>query len=250
MKTLESHLKSFGLSKKETEVYIALLSKGPSTILNISRNTSINRSTVHILVEKLIKKGLVSSITKEGGRIVIADPPEKLKLLLLDEKLRLESRENALQDTIDLVYDAVGKIRSNTLSSVRLYEGLKSVNMLYDEVLIKSRELRAYVNFSYTKNFFPDNFRKFSNAINSGLVVYDLYVGNDIDEYKEMYNHPNYHSKPLHSSVLTGAMDYIIANNAIIIVYVDESPKAVVIEDRLLCENAKNLFDLLWSFID
>lgn len=249
MSKLDKYLLEFGLTTKEVEIYLSLLSSGPNTILNIAKATHLNRTTVHINVSSLINKGLVSSLHKGNKRLVIADPPEKLKLLVEEEKLKLKNKEDLLSEAISLVYQNIGDLKFSP-SSVRTYEGAKAINLLYDEILLSAREVRAYVNFSETKRYFPNNFEKFSNATKNGLIVYDLYVnsGNE-DDFKQRYGNDNYFSKSLPRGILKEAMDYLITSNKIVIVYYLEEPKAIVIENQIIYNNAKSLFNLLWELL-
>ena len=70
-----SALKEAGLTDGETRTYLALLEVGSSTIGPVLKKSGVNRSIIYRIIEKLIKKGLVSYITKEKTKYYQAAPP-------------------------------------------------------------------------------------------------------------------------------------------------------------------------------
>lgn len=61
-------LRKAGFSEKEANVYLALLTGGPSGATEIAERACINRSTTYVVLDALSKRGLVSS----GGGSVAA----------------------------------------------------------------------------------------------------------------------------------------------------------------------------------
>lgn len=82
MDNLSSELEQLGLTKLESKIYLGPLEKGPSTILNLSRYLKLNRTTVHITVESLVRKGLATELKVGGKRQITEEPPEKLKTII------------------------------------------------------------------------------------------------------------------------------------------------------------------------
>ena len=55
-------LEAFGLTEKESRVYLALLELGEAGIGEIAKKSAIKRTTLYDVVENLKKSGLVGSI--------------------------------------------------------------------------------------------------------------------------------------------------------------------------------------------
>lgn len=53
MKNLTNILKSFGMSQKEAEVYLALLELGSAKVSDVSKQSSVNRSSAYVVLETL-----------------------------------------------------------------------------------------------------------------------------------------------------------------------------------------------------
>lgn len=115
---LNKLLEKIGLSEKEAKVYLALLEKGDSTATQISELTILDRTLMYQLTNKLIERGFVSYVMKEGVRYFSAADPE---ILIRD----LQEKERELKDALPIF-----KARQNTAknkASAGIYLGRKGV---------------------------------------------------------------------------------------------------------------------------
>jgi sugar-specific transcriptional regulator TrmB len=83
-------LSSFGLSKNDALVYVAGLSLGPSTILKLSKEAGIKRTTTYSVVESLKQKGLIFVEQKGWKQYYVSENPEKLKSIIERKKENLQ----------------------------------------------------------------------------------------------------------------------------------------------------------------
>jgi len=68
MELLEKYLKSIELSDKEIKVYVSALELGESTVIDISKKSRVNRTTIYPVIDSLQEKGLVS-LAQKGKKI-------------------------------------------------------------------------------------------------------------------------------------------------------------------------------------
>ncbi|HEX9804079.1 MAG TPA: helix-turn-helix domain-containing protein, partial [Candidatus Dojkabacteria bacterium] len=196
-KQIEEFLASFGLTENETILYLTLLKSGPSSIMDLSRETGIKRSTAHNNVEDLIKKGLAIQTVHKERRRVMAEDPEKLHMLMEQKKWELSSLEKNLPGVVNLINADFPQKKESQELEIKYYEGLSGVRSIYYLVL-HSRELRSYVNISQIFNTFPENTNLFPEAAGKGNLKtwkeiiedsitsrkYAEEVGHDIYEYR------------------------------------------------------------------
>lgn len=96
----EKFLQEIGLNEKEAALYLALLQVDNASVIDVSKKTKINRSTVYVVLEGLMKKGLVSE-TQIGKKIHYqAEPPERLETFVERQKTILEERSRRLKTII------------------------------------------------------------------------------------------------------------------------------------------------------
>lgn len=97
---LEKYLQEIGLNEKEAAIYLALLQVDAASVIDIAKKTSINRSTVYVVLEGLMKKGLVSE-TRSGKKVhYLAESPERLAVFVEGQRMVFEERSKRLPDII------------------------------------------------------------------------------------------------------------------------------------------------------
>ncbi|WP_172673717.1 TrmB family transcriptional regulator [Methanogenium cariaci] len=88
---IQEHLKSLGLTKYESLVYIALLQVDGATATEIHEISGVPRASVYPVLDKLSKKQLVNVTTTSPKRFA-ATPPDEPSTALLRASLRTPRR--------------------------------------------------------------------------------------------------------------------------------------------------------------
>ena len=78
-------LKNLGLTTNEVEVYLTLLNKGELSVNEIGMKSGLHRQVCYDALDRLLEKGFVSYILKDGKKFFKALTPEKI-LDYLEEK--------------------------------------------------------------------------------------------------------------------------------------------------------------------
>ena len=75
----QTQLKKLGLTeKKKPSYYINALELGSFSVMGIAHKSGIKRPTCYLILDELVKKGLVSIIPRAKKLLYIAGPPEVL----------------------------------------------------------------------------------------------------------------------------------------------------------------------------
>ena len=82
-------LKDLGLTNTEIKIYITLLEFGSSLASVISKKSNIERTVTYHILEKLIRKGIVSYVIKENRKYFSSAEPERLKNILKEKEQSL-----------------------------------------------------------------------------------------------------------------------------------------------------------------
>jgi sugar-specific transcriptional regulator TrmB len=85
-------LKNIGLSDKEVDVYLTLLKVDNSSVIDLSKNTKILRTSVYPILDALKEKGLVSEVLVGKKVFFQAEPPERIEFYIESQKIRLEEQ--------------------------------------------------------------------------------------------------------------------------------------------------------------
>ena len=78
MKDIHAILASFGLLESEIKTYLAALTNGPSTVLDLTKKTHLSRQATYTSIEALSKRGLMSSVHRGKKQYYTAERPDKL----------------------------------------------------------------------------------------------------------------------------------------------------------------------------
>ncbi|MFS8130695.1 MAG: TrmB family transcriptional regulator [Candidatus Dojkabacteria bacterium] len=252
MKKALISLQEYGLTPTESLIYLNLLERGPSTVLDISRKTKLNRSTVHLNIEELINRGLAFQIQRGNKRVIIAEPPEKISSLVEQEKFKIKRKEENLKNVVESIYDEIDNVKENTTSQVKYYEGVKAVQRVYNDILT-SKEVCAYVSPEQIWERLPENYHLFPEAMAKGLKLRDI-VSKDkhYDLFVSTYsNNPGIEFKFLPEDSKLKSMDYLIYSDSIAIIQPNAKGgiTAIVIQNEGLSINSKILFDVMWNIL-
>lgn len=95
-KELLGRLRVLGLSSDGAKFYLELL-KGPSTHLQLSRTTGIERAKIYRIAEQLEIRGLLTRMTDDRGTFLVAADPSHLEIELISQEANLKQQRKALQ---------------------------------------------------------------------------------------------------------------------------------------------------------
>lgn len=141
MKELIDILAEYGLSDKESKVYLAMLELGPASVQDIAKKAGVNRATTYVMIETLKKRGLMSTFEKGRKTVFVAESPDKLKRLADTELHAAQEKEDRLASMMPN-FMALFNSSSQEKPAIRFFEGdegFRAVREMYaqtkDEML-------------------------------------------------------------------------------------------------------------------
>lgn len=138
----EKILTDIGLTEGEAKVYTALNKIGQSTIGPIIDESMISRSKIYDVLDRLIRKGLVSYIVKDKTKYFQANEPTKIKQFLNEKKNKINENILEIDKIIPLMLQnrKLGKEKS----SVQIYEGFEGIMTAHDYVFTRLKQGEEY----------------------------------------------------------------------------------------------------------
>ncbi len=130
----------FGCNERETQIYLKLLSLGPSSVQELAKALRSNRVTIHSAVEQLIEKGFCYESRKGKRRLLVAEKSDILHKLWHKQQHELE----VAKKNINYVESLIQKLESSELGrpNVKLYEDVEGFrNMLHETLETKGEIL-------------------------------------------------------------------------------------------------------------
>jgi sugar-specific transcriptional regulator TrmB len=129
--TIIKALKEFGLTEKESEIYIFLAKHGSSTGGEISKQTKTHRALIYRILKNLQKKGVVESTLESPVRF-FSVPFEKV----LDENIKMKHKEaSSLEKSKNNLLNDWEKIGSSILEpDVGKFFVIKGNRKIYSKI--------------------------------------------------------------------------------------------------------------------
>ncbi len=124
-----------GFNQNKTKVYLASLQVGSGSVQDIAKMANLPRTTVYEIVMQLVAEGLVSTSTKGGRHVYIAESPERITAILQERKNMFGF---IMPELLSLFNKGGSKPR------VRYFEGVEGIKrVLADSLSVKSGLLQA-----------------------------------------------------------------------------------------------------------
>lgn len=240
MQDIEGELEAYGLSNKETKIYIKLLEFGLATSERLSKATGIPRSTVYDILKSLTHKGLAGSVIKEGVNFFEAADPTKL-IEVLQEK------EKKIKEAIPLL-EQLKKSRIEK-PTVTFYEGKEGLKTVLDDVLKSKREILIIGNHSrFIENLKWSGEIFTKTRVKRGISV--KFIGEISNESKKLLPRDTYEKRQtkLLKKLNTVKSEIHLFNDKIAFITLRKTqPFGLIIEDKELSHLFKIIFGLIWN---
>ena len=118
-------LEDIGLTKGEIIVYLTLLRLGETTTGKIIDEAQISSGKIYEILDKLIKKGLVSYIIKEKTKYFNATSPNRILDFLYEKEKQIKEKEKELEKEIPSLIKL--QMLNKKEHETYLYKGYKGI---------------------------------------------------------------------------------------------------------------------------
>lgn len=233
-----------GISEKAAQLYIALLSFGPSSVRRIAQNCGINRGSAYDYLKQLQEAGLVVHFHKQTKQQFVAQHPSMVRDLLLEREKNLAAAKIAFDRALPEL-EALHHSGGN--GPVARYFEQKDIHRILEDVLttceIDVEPLYRVYSVEGIREYLYKKFPTFSDVrIAKGVAVRAIAIGKGgelrgLDERRLL-------------SLLVATPTYIIiypGKTAYISLNAKSEAVGVVIENAGVYETQKVIFDTLWE---
>jgi sugar-specific transcriptional regulator TrmB len=142
MESMQKQLEELGLNQHEVKAYLAALELGPATVMQIAAKAAIVRSTAHVAVGGLMKRGLMSSHIKGKKQYFQPQSPEILITIIEEEKKRLDRNQEKIRTLLPRLHALISV--TGARPDVNYYEGMEGLQTMRAVLLsAKATELLA-----------------------------------------------------------------------------------------------------------
>ncbi len=243
MNQLIESLEKFGLTEKESKVYLASLELGDATASDIAIKGNLPRTLVYDILERLIKKGLISYSKKDNKKYFLAVQPKEF-LSIIREK---ETAISSIMNELETIYKKEGTKRPK----VEIYEGTEGMKTMMNDILNSNvKEFLAYGSSRSSYEIIPafmDEWHK--KRVKQKLVMKIIYnntkqARKKVKNIKSSLKLTIYKFMPIELESPTATVIY---NDKVVLQSWTKEPFSVVIKSKEMAENQRNYFDEMWK---
>lgn len=240
---IKEQLQKVGLTPGESEIYELLLQSGETKAGSIIKKANITSSKVYDVLQRLIHKGLVSFIEKQGIKHYQAMPPQRL-IEYLEEK----------KDAIAKVQEDVHKImpllqkKDPVQNSVRMFIGKQGPKIVLKELLEASKRTKNNYGYGTPKNpyakYFPHEFKEYLlQEKKHKLKTKLLFAKGHIEKQ------PTAQIRYLPPEFMVPVRTMIAANKVFLVDFTDNMT-TIIIENKQIAQSYEDHFKFLWNMAE
>lgn len=241
-------LSKIGLTESEIKVYISLVKTGSTTVGPLVDESQVSRSKIYHILDRLHKKGLITSIIKGKTAYYNATSPQKIFEYINYKKNELENVE---KDTKKLVPE-LESLQSfagfrDEAEVYRGLEGIKAARSLSLQVLKKGDTIRVFGSDKIAQDIMPaywDDYHK--KRVTKGIKAKYLMKENsrkDLDKIKKSQGLIEIRylqaTKPVYIDIFG---EYVVTSVMVPGYYV-----AFLIRNQYVADYYTEWFDQLWK---
>lgn len=236
-------LKKFGLSEKEGKVYLSCLELGETTATDISIKSTLPRTLVYDILERLISLGLISyNIQANKKHFIAAEPKELLRIL--------KEKEESIKEILPNL-EELQKLKSVKRPKVEIYEGKEGMKTVMNDILkLEVKEFLAYGSSRSSFEVIPIFMEHWHKERIKRKVVMKILYNNTksarekVKKKPESLKYAKYKFMPIELESPTATLIY---NNKMVLQSWTKEPFAVIIENEEMANNQKRYFEELWK---
>lgn len=240
----EEALLKFGLTERETKVYLSLLESGEALASEIAEKASIPRTLAYDILEGLLKKGIASYVIKSNKKYFSVIGPEALLQLLKEqEKEKEELLVKALPELL-----SIKNKKTEEKAKVDVYEGKEGVKTIFNDVLKEGKEFLCFGSTGISPKILPYELTHFhKERIKRGILWKAIYNNDKAGRMRGKEASGWRYTQVRYMEKTSPTTTYCYADKVAIIIWVKESLLAVMIKDKAIAGSFKEFFEQLWK---
>lgn len=246
----EEYLKRLGLSKKQRKILYSLSKHKESSVVEISTDTKIPRSSIYLELDRLEEMGFAVSVFENGVRRYKLSSRDDFRFIVQGKYKTSLMLLSGVDSFLDNFYDnEIGEAKINVY---RTKQGIKQ--LLWKILVSEEKELLGFSPGTLedvTDHKFAEEWRAEFQArgMINRIILNDTVPMNwsDIPNFLSR----NVKAKTLKASKIQFEREVLIYGDTLVLISKKDTPDqyGIEIKDKLLVDSYKQLFNFLWDFV-
>ena len=241
-------LQKAGLTQGEAKVYFALLEVKIATPTMIVSVAKISASKVYDILQRLIAKGLVSSVLLGKKRQYQAANPERLLEYVKQKEKEFQIQEKNFRRVLPDLQQKY--LQTHEEQNTEIFEGIHGIKTIFEKSLAETKKGEMILLLGYPKlaSEIFDSYNKDFQQRRATLGIRMKAIFNkDAWFWKKREPRKMIQCKYLSEDIVTPAFVIIFNNNVGTIIVTKAQKTCVLIKNKEVADSYRRYFDLLWD---
>jgi len=244
-------LKQIGLTDGEIKVYEALLDLGETTKTDLAKRSEVSPSKIYDITERLIRKGLISSVKKRGVRHFKPADPKRLKDYLTQKERDID-KEKQLIDSIlpTLIAKYQATEQDIDINVFQGWDGLKTAFLTLENSMSRrdtSYVFGASIGLAPKQGdiFWKQHQRRVEKRGFKVKIIFNEEMRKGRKIRHEYYDsHPKHEIRYLHQATMN---EFYIYKEHVLIMISLKKPIGILIKNKESVDAFRKFFKTLWK---
>ena len=240
----EQILEEIGLTRGESKVYLTLLKIGETTTGKIIEEAQISAGKVYQILDKLIKKGLVSYIVKDKTKYFSASHPNRILDLLHEKEKNIKEKEIEIKQILPSLIQDYNLERKN--NEATLFKGLKGIQTAIFELLDNSEKEILAMGITTSKDErFNLLWKKWHNEREKRRIKCKCLFSEINKEYSQKLKKMKFSEVKIINGVTPSAIT--ISKEYVLIQTYKEDVECLLIRNENIAQSFRTFFETMWN---
>lgn len=236
-------LKKIGLSKRQAQIYVALLEIGKGSVQEIADQSGLKRTSIYPNLEVLKERGVLFESKIDAHTYYLPEDPEQLVSTLKDQTEELSHALNSLSEHANKQRSHV-QFHSGSDGFKKIWNTIFTSDIKEFLIITDPREFRGFVQNKYIVHSLIK--KKVDMGIHSRqLIAFSEdaknIVAKDSEENRESKMLPHQHKIPYTT---------IIFDNKVALISPMPENIIMIIESESYARTQRSFFEALWESIE
>jgi predicted transcriptional regulator len=245
-----TNLKEIGLTEGEIRVYKALLEFGDSTSTKLAKKARVSASKIYEITARLIDKGIISSVKKEGVLHFSAADPERLRDFLKQKEDGIQREKDIVENLMPILSGQYQKTKEEIEVNVFYgWKGLKTAFLSLENSLGKGDESLVF-GASVGKS--PEQadvfFRQHQQRVEERGYKVRIIFNEDMRKRRQRYEYYDisrlHEIRYLHQTTFT---ELYVYKDYVLILMLLEDPIGIRVRGREVVASFVQFFETMWK---
>jgi sugar-specific transcriptional regulator TrmB len=239
---LQALLEDIGIKSEDARVYLFLMEFPRSKISLISQKTNINRTTIYLIINRLIGQKLIVEAFDGWKKYWVAQDPIALQEVLANNQQKLQKNLHLFQQLNS----------QDSTEVVKYYVSEPIIKKLYNQIISDLQPKQWYYVFGnqgawldLDRDFYND-FIKRRNSLDINIRII-LSEGEDAFKHQKLQNSVNVKIK-IYENINPITTNFVLTPKQLTIHNLDtKEHRAVSIKDESTVSSFKEMFEMIWE---